>query len=229
MLVINVESVAGCLHSPRPINSGVRRMGVEFYMKWLKRLLGSSSASESITGTTRRVTVDNPLIIDSPRIGFLNLLGSTAETIIEEDKAAFGPLFTSLEQSEVNPPVCEVLMIYCNVQSDGSIAAYSGGLRDIIRDSNAPIVIVATENEGKNYTAAAKRTGYGQANLIMTLERNDAAFTNFFTELFRRMFKGQSMLLAWVELAPQISGAKHENCPATIFAAEISHIVFRCA
>jgi hypothetical protein len=60
----------------------------------------------------------------------------------------------------------------------------------------------------------------------MTLKHNGPAFTTFFTELFRKMFAGRSMLLAWVELAPQIPGETHDNCPETIFAAEVSHVVF---
>ncbi len=132
-----------------------------------------------------------------------------------------------MEESNVSPPVCDVLLIYARVERDGRIAGYGDGLRDIIRQSGAAIVIVASENDGNSYAAAGKTTGYGQANLVLTLKRKGAAFTQFFTELFARMLKGKSMLLAWVELAPQIPGATHENCPESIFAAEISHIVFQ--
>lgn len=188
-------------------------------MEWLKRILGSSS--------TRRITVDNPLVIESPRIGFFNLLDSSARSILEEDKQAFRPLFAAIEESNVIPPVCDVLMIYARVESDGRIAGSTVGLRDIIRQSGAAIVVVASENDPKSYTAAGKSTGYGQANLVLTLKRKGAAFTRFFAQLFGRMLKGKSMLLAWVELAPQVSGTTHENCPESIFAAEISHIVFK--
>jgi hypothetical protein len=41
------------------------------------------------------------------------------------------------------------------------------------------------------------------------------------------MFQGKTMPLAWVELAPQGPNAKQDNVPGTIFAAEISHIVFK--
>jgi hypothetical protein len=196
-------------------------------MKWLKQLLGLTSESGPPEGSSRLVTVHNPLIIQSPRIGFLNLIGSAAQTVIEEDKVALGPLFASIEQSEDTPPKCDVLMVYCDLQINGHIANYAGGLRDIIRESKAPIVIVASENDAKSYTAAAKSTGYGRANLVMTLERKGAAFTKFFIALFTRMFRGKTMPLAWVELAPQNPRATHDDCPGTIFAAEVSHIVFK--
>jgi hypothetical protein len=199
-------------------------------MEWLKRLLGSSSTpagSRPTERSARRITLDSPLVIGSPRIGFFNLLDSSAKSIVEEDKQALLPLFAAMEESSVTPPVCDVLMIYARVESDGRIAGSADGLRDVIRQSGAAIVVVASENESKSYAAAGRSTGYGQANLVLTLKRKGAAFTQFFTQLFGRMLKGKSMLLARVELAPQASGATHKNCPETIFAAEISHIVFK--
>jgi len=168
------------------------------------------------------------LVIQSPRIGFYNLLGSVGEPILEADRAALGPLFSVSEVSDVAPPLCEVLMIYARLQSNGQVVGSSHGLRDIIRSSNAPIVIVASENGSESCIAAGKRTGYGHANLVFTLRRKGNAFPLFFTQLFRKMFEGKSMLLAWVGLAPQNRDApEHANCPETIFAAEVSHVIFK--
>ena len=194
-------------------------------MQCLKRLFGSSSAPAAVS--VRRVTVRDPLVIVSPRIGVLNLAGAAAQSILEEDKAALKPLVASWEESTGKPPLCDVLMIYAQLQGDGRIAGTSDGLRDIIRKANAPIVIVASENDGRSYVAAGKRTGYGQANLVMTVSRRGAAFPKFLAQLFRRMFEGKSMPMAWVELAPQVPGMEHKDLPGLIFAAEISHIVFK--
>ena len=35
------------------------------------------------------------------------------------------------------------------------------------------------------------------------------------------------MPLAWVKLAPQVSGAEHEDAPGTIFAPEAGQVTFR--
>ena len=110
---------------------------------------------------------------------------------MKEDKEAFRPLFGAMEESNVSPPVCDVLLIYARVERDGRIAGYGDGLRDIIRQSGAAIVIVASENDGNSYAAAGKTTGYGQANLVLTLKRKGAAFTQFFTELFSQNVEGQ--------------------------------------
>jgi hypothetical protein len=199
-------------------------------MNWLRLLIGLFSTPaqlDFVARSTRRITRDSPLILPSPRIGFLDLSGSSMSSILEEDKAAFIPLFAASEESDQKPPICDVLMIYGNVSSDGRILRSHDDLREIIRKSRAPIVIVASENEVKSYIAAGKRPGQGQANLVMTLNRRGAAFTEFFTRLFQRMSAGTSMPMAWVELAPQVSGAAHENCPETIFSAEVTHIVFK--
>ena len=118
-------------------------------------------------------------------------------------------------------------MIYADLRSDGGIVGSAGGLREIIRKVNSPIAIVASENEGRNYIAAGKPAGYGQANLAMTLERKGASFPRFFFRLFSELFSGTSMPMAWVKLAPQGGKAGHEDCPGTVFVAGISHIVFK--
>jgi hypothetical protein len=121
-------------------------------MKWIGQIFGATSAVSSV----RKITAKSPLIIQSPRIGFLNLLGASAKPIVEEDKTRLMPLFTFSQESEADPPTCDVLMIYARVQGDGSIAGCSAGLRDIIRRANAPIAIVASENEATGYIAAGK-------------------------------------------------------------------------
>ncbi len=113
-------------------------------------------------------------------------------------------------------------MIYARVEADGKIAGSANGLREIIRQSGAAIVVVASENDGKSYAAAGRSTGYGQANLVLTLRRKGIAFTQFFTQLFSRMSQGKSMLLAWVELAPQVPGATHESCPESILPQRLA-------
>ena len=190
-------------------------------------MFGTTKTPDSASPSTGRVTLNNPLVINSPRLGVLNLLGSSAQTILEEDKASFASLFARSEESHSDAPICDVLMIYARVEKDGSIAGSRESLRGLIRKSCAPIVIVAAENPGQNYIAAGKRSADGKANLVMTLKRKGPVFGQFFGELFRRMFEGQTMPLAWVELAPQNPNAKHDNCPESIFAAEVSHIIFR--
>ena len=64
------------------------------------------------------------------------------------------------------------------------------------------------------------------ANIIMTIDRKGAKFDRFCVRLFESMFKGHSMLLTWVQLAPQIPGREHPDAPSTILAAEAGHLAF---
>lgn len=195
-------------------------------MSWINRLFGQKQETSG-GPQARRVTVRDPLVISSPTIGYFNLLGTQADGILTEDKTALGPLFSRSESSDQDPPVCDVLMLYARIEPDGRIAGSVRGLREITRDARAAIVVVASENGGNAYIAGAKKTGYGQANLVLTLARRGPVFDKFFAALFSQMFQGTTMPLAWVNLAPQIPGKVHENCPDTIFVAEISHIAFK--
>jgi len=127
-------------------------------VKLLKRFFGSFSNNRSIADPTGRITLGNPLVIKTPRIGFLNLMGSSAETILNQDKAVLSPIFSSTVLREDKPPLCDVLLIYGHLESNGRFTNYSDGLRDIIKESTAPIVIVASENTGDSYIAAGKHT-----------------------------------------------------------------------
>src|SRR5690242_19483019 len=102
-------------------------------MGWLRRLFGTGKTPDPGAPSTRLVTVDDPLIITAPRIGFLNLLGSSAQTTLEADKASFGSLFPHSEESQSEPPICDVLIIYARVEADGSITGSSDSLRGLIR------------------------------------------------------------------------------------------------
>jgi hypothetical protein len=190
-------------------------------MGWRDRFFGKSQASETI-----ETTYAKPYVVRAPRIGFLNLIGSDVQELIEEDRAALERLFAGSTLSLNTVPECNVLFLYCHISPTGEIASSSRGLREIIRDSGAIIAVVASENSVESYIAAARSTGYGTANLVMTLDRRGTKFSSFFQRLFTRMSSRITMPVAWVELAPQIPGASHDDAPETIFACEAGHIAF---
>ena len=152
-------------------------------------------------------------IIHSPRLGILNFMRTEADSLIEEDRAALEGYFSSVELSENSIPVCDTLIIYAQIEPDGKIKGSKDGFREIIMHSMASIVIVATENESKNYLEAAKKTSYGQANFVLTLKRNGKAFAKFFSAIFEQMHDDIPMPKAWINLAPQGGKATYENCP----------------
>lgn len=135
--------------------------------------------------------------IKSPTIGFLDLSQTVASSELAEDKTAIGPLFSSSFESSTDPPKCDVLFIYCEIKDDGAIGSHPRTLREIIRDSGAAIVVVATANITAAYMAAGKKQKHGAANLVMTLDRRGPGFGNFFRHLLTLMKNGVSMPVAW--------------------------------
>jgi hypothetical protein len=167
------------------------------------------------------------VVISEPKLGIMNVMGSKALALIGEDQKAFPPLFGKPLESTKGPPKCDVLLLYAHLDESGKVSRSALGLREIIRDSGAIVVIVASENTGDSYIAGAPRKGYGRANLVMTMSRRGKAFPLFFGRLFKAMFEGETMPIAWVHLAPQVPDAEHPDAPDTIFAAEAGQVTFR--
>jgi hypothetical protein len=158
-------------------------------------------------------------------LGILDLSNGTASELIVADRAALAPLFTEVNISTKQAPACGILFAYCTIGADGRIADYGLGLREIVRDSGATVVVVATPNAADNYVAAATPTGYGTANLVMTLDRKGGAFSSFFRALFSEMKTGTPMPVAWVKLAPQHTEAQEGlSLPETIFWCEAGQV-----
>ncbi|MBM3802856.1 MAG: hypothetical protein FJW26_11180 [Acidimicrobiia bacterium] len=165
--------------------------------------------------------------IEAETLGILNLCGDGAAGWAAADKAALAQLFQNVKESEQQPPGCNLLLLYCTIDNDGSIVGSRLGLREIIRDSGAPVVVVASPNSGESYKAGAKERPYGQANLVMTIDRKGEAFGQFFQKLFGEMKRGRSMPAAWVKLAPQGPHPAQAGVPDTVFFCELGPLVFR--
>lgn len=165
--------------------------------------------------------------IESPTIGFLDLTAGRNSRELAEDKMAISSLFSSSSESSTDPPRCNVLFVYCCIGAAGRIEGSSLSLRELIRDSRAAVVVVASEKSAAAYIAAGKNEKYGKANLAMTLYRKGAVFPDFFRRLFTEMQRGVSMPVAWLKLAPQVPGSEHPDCPDTIFACEVGQLVFK--
>jgi hypothetical protein len=189
-------------------------------MGLLAKLFGKRASSV-------RTTVNRPLKIHDPTIGFLNLCGDVGTRLLEADKSALGPLFSQIKVSDELPsPQCDVLFIYCRLSSRPDASETIASPRDLIKSARAYIAVFASENDSTAYiTRMGKRTDWG-ANIVMVLNRNGDKFAAFFLRLFTSMFEGQSMPMAWVQLAPQGPSPKGAENPSSIFAAEAGHVTF---
>ncbi|MGH2447533.1 MAG: hypothetical protein ACRDFS_02885 [Chloroflexota bacterium] len=166
------------------------------------------------------------VIISEPKIGILDLCDGEAREQLRTDAALLSGMFPHVHMGDVSAPSCDVLFMYARVGSAGEVVGSTRGLREIIRDSGAKIVVVATANPGEAYIKGGKPRPYGRANLVMTLDRRGEAFGRFFGELFREMKKGVTMPEAWVKLNPQGQNPNAPNNPDMIFVCEVGPLAF---
>ncbi len=189
-------------------------------MGFLSNLFGGRKSNNQAT------TVERPFRIPSPSVGFLNLQGASGAVLAEADRQVLSPLFKASHSSTDTLPKCEVLFLYCTVDAQGKVAGSPSGIRDLIKNAGAYVAVVATENNPDFYIKAMGSRNDWHANIALVIDRKADKFAIFFRRLFEAMFKGQSMLVAWVELAPQIPGHDHPDAPGTIMAAEAGHVTF---
>jgi hypothetical protein len=175
---------------------------------------------------TRQTTADNPLQISNPRLGFLNLQAESGAELLSTDRRVLLSLFSASEVSDGTPPKCDVLFIYCTLDNYGRIEGSKAKVRDLITSAGAYIAVVASENTSDAYkNALMPKTGWS-ANVAMVLTRREDKLAEFFRSIFERMFRGQSMLMAWVEIAPQAAGSRAPDAPGVFMAAEAGHVTF---
>ena len=165
-------------------------------------------------------------IVERPRWGIANFLGDSGQHYVDEDIASLAMTLGPPTRRDADVPRCEVLFLYAHLLSNGSVENSTRGLRELIRDSGALVVVVASENTPDAYIAAAAPKAYGSANLVMTLARKGKGFGEFFTGLFTRMRAGVSMPVAWVQLAPQLEALQNPAFPESIFACELGQLAF---
>lgn len=196
-------------------------------MGLFSRLFGSRKPEKPVTVcTTRTTTVQNPFRIDNPVIGFLNVRGRAGEEEMKADQKTLQPLFGEVQESRSEVLQCAVLFLYSDVDAAGKIVGRNDGIREIIKAAGAYIAVVASENPPEHYLKCLGPHNDWSANIVLTIDRKGDKLPRFFAELFRRMYAGKSMLMGWVELAPQIPGYDHADAPGTIMAAEAGHLVF---
>jgi hypothetical protein len=185
-------------------------------VQWFSKLFGAGARPVRTTGT-------HPFQIRNPVIGFLNLSGQSSSQLMDADLRALGPLFIHTQTSDTDPPRCDVLFAYCDLSAPRQPIAAP---RDLIKVAGAYIAVFASENTSDDYIKRIGKRSDWSANVVMVLNRNGEKFPIFFSHLFAEMFKGRSMLMVWMELAPQGPSPRHADNPSAILDAEAGHITF---
>jgi hypothetical protein len=179
-----------------------------------------------------RTSIQEPLKVENPVLGMLNLMDKAGDNILFSDYKNFGELFSKnviVETKKI--PRCNVLFLYCSFESSGRISGQEFYLRDVIKAAGAYIVVIASEVNLEVFQSSGFQSYINNtkqnwpANIVFTLNRNGEYFGNFFRQLFTHMFNGITMPLAWVKLAPQ-GPNQQSNVPGTIVMLDGGHISF---
>jgi len=156
------------------------------------------------------------IVIRNPVLGALNLEGLWVEDIVEKDLEILGPYFAEVRRSDDVPPLCDVLLLYGEINSSGALQNSPKPPNEIVRDAGASVVIIAINNPVENYSAMPKDS-FESVTLIMTIDRRQWRFTSCLAKIFEQMkTDGVSLPLAWVKVGPQHPGAMHEDLPSLV-------------
>jgi hypothetical protein len=154
------------------------------------------------------------IVIRNPVLGAINLAGLWVEDTVEKDLEILGPYFADVRRSDDVPPLCDVLLLYGEINSSGALQNSPKPPNEIVRDSGASVVIIAINNPVENYSAMPKDS-FGSVTFITTIDRRQWRFTSFLAKIFEQMKNdGVTLPHAWINVAPQHSAAVHEDLPS---------------
>ena len=162
--------------------------------------------------------------IIKPRLGVLNLM--KYDNLVRQDLKVLSDCFSSVEESNSEFPLCDVLMIYGQINQGGQMEGFPYSFFDPVKSTGARIVIIATGHLVDQYVMLTKNQKIS-VNLVMTLDRKEGAFAEFLKNLFELMLKGMTMPNAWNQLAPQIPNLEMKNMPDTLFVCGAGQVSFR--
>lgn len=153
------------------------------------------------------------IVITNPVLGAINLEGLGVEDTVEKDLEILGPYFDDVRRSDDVPPLCDVLLLYGELNSSGALKNSAKPAHEIVRDAGASVLIIAINNPIENYSAMLKGS-FGSLTLIMTLERRQWRFASCLAKIFEQMKNdGVTLPRAWINIAPQHNAAVHEDLP----------------
>jgi hypothetical protein len=110
------------------------------------RLCANQYGQSTMTENERRTTtVNNPFIISNPSLAFVNLAGNEGKDLMAKDRAALEDIFRdNIQIADRTLPRCNVLFLYCSLETSGRIAGTSFTFRDLIKGAGAHIAVLAS-------------------------------------------------------------------------------------
>jgi hypothetical protein len=127
-----------------------------------------------------------------------------------------------------NPLKCNILLCYAELSPSGDLDHSHYTLRKLSDISGCSLLILASNQTASNCLAFGHHHKKWMQNYVLVQERKNSGFAHFLADWFRLIEHGDSMLRAWVRLAPQGSSQNHQDAnPLMIFVAAGKNVVFR--
>jgi hypothetical protein len=120
----------------------------------------------------------------------------------------------------------DIVHLCCELNENGELTDEQGGtlkgddLLETCRTANVKVLFIASDNSYENYLefrSSKWPKGY-YLDLVMVVNRYGNKFPYLMEELLKRMSKGKSLPMAWVELGPQGPGPWHDKLPRSMVA-----------
>jgi hypothetical protein len=189
----------------------------------------------------RRGTANRIANIDNPKIVLLQI-GNVSQSQLDSDKGIYSDFYSNVTTKTVNDlkgltdfignSSFDLFHLFVDIDMEGNIFDGTQNkiniykLVDLIQTRDAKYIFFAKDNPVEGYNKGAQAIKH-TTNVVMTLERKENNFPDFFRKVFSKVSKGQPFPVAWNEIAPQIPGAMHENIPVTLAVMGAGGVVLR--
>jgi hypothetical protein len=166
-----------------------------------------------------------------PAIAFVNLSGTDCDSVLAEDSSEIGGLFHGKVVVATTVPACDVLFLYCAVDTSGNVVGQETSLRDVVGKSGAVVAVIASELKAElmlsvEFQKSLRRANNPPTNLIMTRNRNGASFIRFYKSFFQLLWTGMPFAQAWNEVVPHLPRLPDDIIPELICIIEAGEVTF---
>ncbi len=208
--------------------------GIAILIGLVSFLRRSKRTSNGETNHSKGSNIHNPKIL-------LLQIGTLNQSQLDADLTIYCDYYTNVTTKTVNNlkefidfisnASFDLFHLFVNIDKDGNIIDGSdkitvGKIISVIQARNAKYIFFANDSPSDSYTNGSKGLKH-TTNIVMTLERKGNNFSEFFKKVFSKVSKGQTLPVAWNEIAPQIPGVEHDNTPSCMAVMGAGSVILR--
>jgi hypothetical protein len=181
-------------------------------------------------------------LIKNPKILLLQL-GHTTDKALETDTKIYSGFYTNVTVRTVDTikelrdfialNSFHLVHFLVDIDAAGNVFDSSGnliGLKELAslvhsRDARYIMYIMFAKDNPNGYSGPSAKGLDIQANVVMTLDRKGNNFADFFTNIFSRVSKGNTLPMVWHKISPQIPNRDTAKDPEVFALMAASSVV----